>query len=88
MEKLIYTIFIPVVFVLLWSSGYIFVESGLTDCTPILFLTLRFFIAAMIIGVVIFIRKIKFTLSAKEIIQISITGVLLQSVYLGFFLLR
>lgn len=85
MEKLTYAICIPIIFILLWSSGYIFVESGLRYSTPLLFLSLRFIIASIILAIILLIRKTKIELTIKEIIQISLTGILLQGVYLGFF---
>ncbi|APJ04880.1 DMT family transporter [Silvanigrella aquatica] len=85
MKKLLFTLFIPVFFVLLWSSGYIFVETGLQNCSPMLFLTMRFFIASAIMGGVLLFKGKKIILSKIELLQITITGILIQGVYLGFF---
>ncbi len=87
MKKFIYNIYVPIIFIILWSSGYIFVKSGLQYCTPLLFLSFRFIIASILLALILLIKKTNFHLSIKEITQISITGILLQAIYVGFLFL-
>ncbi|WGL60477.1 DMT family transporter [Pigmentibacter sp. JX0631] len=87
MIKKITNFIIPITFITLWSSGYLFANAGLKYCSPLLLLTLRLLIASIFIGIFLLINKISIKISTKEFIQILVTGFFLQTMYLGFIFL-
>jgi drug/metabolite transporter (DMT)-like permease len=81
------TFIIPFIFILLWSSGYIFVESGLKDSTPLAFLSLRFILAFLILFFIYLFKATKQKISFNDFLIMCVTGIFLQGFYLGFFFL-
>ena len=76
--------FVPIVFVFLWSTGFIFTKMGLPYAEPLGFLSVRFGSAAMILLVVQqFLPKTHTSISLVEIFHAAVAGILLQAVYLG-----
>lgn len=73
------------IFILLWSSGYIFVENGLQYSNPIVFLFLRLWMAWLIIGLVLIYTRSGFPKSWKQFFTIGITGIFAQGFYQVFF---
>ncbi|PLR84397.1 EamA family transporter [Bacillus canaveralius] len=78
---------IPVLFVLLWSSGAIFVELGLHDSTPFAFVSLRFVLSMLIMWLICLLIKSPIPKSFAEWRNILITGLFLQAGYQVFFFL-
>lgn len=78
-------IIIPVLFILLWSSGYIFVEKGLQDNDPLTFLTIRLGLAWFTVFIIFLVQGAKWPKSMNEWLHMAVAGVFLQVVYLGFF---
>lgn len=78
------SIFIPALFILLWSSGVLFVEKGLQDCGPFLFLLFRLWLAWLVVLAIFFLQRQQFPKSIKELSKIAATGVFIQGVYLIF----
>jgi len=83
--EVLYKYIMPLIFVGLWSSGYIFVEIGLQDSTPLIFLTLRLAIASSFMGILLLLKRKKISLNKHQYVLIALTGIFLQAVYLGFF---
>jgi len=77
--------FIPILFVLLWSTGFIMARLGMKTAEPASFLSIRFAFAAIALVVIAILlpklRTIKPTWT--QIGHAAIAGVLLQAVYLG-----
>ncbi len=77
--------FIPVLFVLLWSTGFIMARFGMRTAEPASFLSIRFALAAIVLAAIALafpkLRTIK--PQWKQIGHAAIAGVLLQAVYLG-----
>lgn len=77
----------PILFLLLWGSGFIFIKFALEDNEPLTLLLLRLSFAALIaFGIFLFQRK-KLSLSWPQIGILSSIGILLQAGYQLFFLL-
>lgn len=76
---------IPIVFVLLWSTGFIMARLGMETAEPASFLSIRFSIAAfaLLIIAVLFPSLKTMQLNWKKIGHAAIAGILLQAVYLG-----
>lgn len=72
----------PVIFVLLWSTGFIVARYGTRDAGPMTFLSLRLFIAAIVLILIARITNAP-RLSRQQVKWAAITGVGLHAVYLG-----
>lgn len=78
---------LPILFIFLYGSGFVFTALGLQNSTPIAFLSLRFFIAFFILIIIATIMKVEWPDSFKEFIHISIAGILTVGVFsIGVFL--
>lgn len=73
------------IFILLWSSGYIFVENGLHYSDPLAFLSLRLWLAWIIIVAILLYKRPKFPTSLKQFFIIAITGIFMLGLYPVFF---
>src|SRR3990167_7167229 len=76
----------PLLFILLWSSGYIFIESGLRDNSPIVFLLTRLFFAWAIVSVVLIIQRPRVNITRVDAAQMLLIGLLAQGFYQSFIL--
>ncbi len=74
---------IPVVFVLLWSTGFIAARFSTPYAEPLTFLSIRMAIAAFVLIPIVFIFKQKFPRKISEIAHSIVVGFLLHAVYLG-----
>ena len=74
---------IPILFVLLWSSGFIAAKIGVRDAGPLTFLTLRFSIVAILMLTIAFAMRAPWPSSGREVGHIAVTGVLMQAGYFG-----
>ena len=72
----------PVVFVLLWSTGFIVARYGTRDAGPMTFLTIRLLIAASVLYVIARATDAP-ALTRDQIRWAAVTGVGLHAVYLG-----
>jgi hypothetical protein len=54
-----------IIFCLLWSSGFVPSKIGVTDCPPLIFLTVRFLIAGALILAISALRGEKWNLSQR-----------------------
>ncbi len=77
--------FIPLMFVLLWSTGFIMARFGMETAEPASFLSIRFALAALaLLALSILFPKLKtMKLHWKQLAHAAVAGVLLQAVYLG-----
>ncbi len=74
---------LPVLFVLLWSSGFIGAKLGLPYAEPMTFLGLRFAIVTAMMLAASLALGARWPASPREAMHIVVAGVLLQGVYLG-----
>jgi drug/metabolite transporter (DMT)-like permease len=75
--------FYVVIFCLLWSSGFVPSKIGVTDCPPLIFLTVRFLIAgALILGISV-VRREEWKLSRRDIIAFALIGIANNALYVG-----
>lgn len=70
------------VFVLLWSTGFIVARYGTRDAGPLTFLSLRMFVAAAVLWILAAITDAP-RLDRSQVRWASITGLGLHAVYLG-----
>ena len=71
--------FLPYLFVLLWSSSFVAVKTGLRDMTPLLFVALRLTIAAAVL-LAIMARRSWAPLSGRRWLHCGIAGILLNGI--------
>lgn len=74
---------LPLLFVFLWSTGFIFTKYGLPSAPPMGFLTLRFAIAAGLLIFALPFVSVRWPSRPAEIFHSAIAGILIQAVYLG-----
>lgn len=73
--------FIPLIFIILYGSGFVFTKLGLENSSPMLFLALRFFIAFVILLFLSFILKSSWPKNKKEFLNIIVAGSLTVGVF-------
>jgi len=87
MKKTVESSFLAIAFVLLYGSGFVFTQFGLENASPMAFLSLRFFIAFLILLVIAYYLKSSWPKTKKEFFHISIAGSLTVGTFsLGIFL--
>jgi drug/metabolite transporter (DMT)-like permease len=70
-------------FVLLWSTGFIFAKLGLPHAEPFTFLALRFAVVAVLMLAVALAARAPWPASWREAGHIAVLGLLLHGAYLG-----
>jgi drug/metabolite transporter (DMT)-like permease len=75
--------FAPVLFVLLWSTGFAGAKYGLPYADPFIFLSVRVLIAGLILFVVAAVMKSPIAIGVSAITRSSLIGFFLHACYLG-----
>ncbi len=75
--------FVPFLFALLWSTGFIGAKYGLPYIEPFSFLATRFLIVLVLLGLIILVLRPPFPNRNKAYIDVFIAGVLIHGIYLG-----
>lgn len=75
--------FVPVVFVLLWATGFIGSRLSAPYAEPLSFLSIRFAIVAVLLAVVALVMRASWP-DRRTTVQCLITGALIHGGYLGF----
>ncbi len=75
--------FIPPLFVLVWSTGFLFSKLGLPYAGPLTFLALRFALVFALITPVALLSGAEWPRSPRALLHVAIVGLLLQAGYLG-----
>ncbi|MCZ0927948.1 DMT family transporter [Halomonas janggokensis] len=73
----------PVLFVLLWSTGFIGAKFGLPYAEPFTFLFIRFVMTVLLLTPLVWILKISWPSSPRLWTHIAISGLLVHGTYLG-----
>ncbi len=74
---------VPVVFVLLWSTGFIGARLGLPHAEPLTFLALRYFAVLLLMLPFTLIVRAPWPATVRDARHIAIAGMLIQGGYLG-----
>lgn len=72
-----------ILFVLLWSTGFIVAKIGLRYAGPFTFILIRMGIAIVIMGIFTLVMKARWPRQLKTIWHLAVAGVLTHAVYLG-----
>ena len=77
------TSFYPLLFVLLWSTGFIGAKFGLPDAEPLTFLSVRYLIVLVLMAGIASVMKAPWPATASAWLHIGVSGLLVHGVYLG-----
>lgn len=81
------TLALPILFIFLYGSGFVFTAFGLENSSPMAFLALRFFIAFFILLIIASILRVQWPNTLLEFLHISMAGLLTVGVFsIGVFL--
>jgi len=75
--------YIPHLFVLLWSSGFIGSKLGVPFAEPFTFLTLRYVIVLLILVPIALLTRAPWPRGKAQIMHVAIAGLLIHAVYLS-----
>ena len=73
----------PLLFVLLWSTGFIGAKYGLPYAEPLTFLVARYVLVIGVMGLLALAMRAPWPASPREAVHIGVTGLLVQALYLG-----
>ena len=75
--------FAPILFVALWSTGFVGAKYGLPYADPFIFLSVRIFIAAVILFLIAAVSRAPIAIGTSAIAKSSFIGFFLHACYLG-----
>ncbi len=73
----------PVVFVLIWSTGFIVARYGMPHAPPFKFLAARYFFSILCFLIWIWLARVRWPDSRRQWLHLAVTGVLIHAIYLG-----
>ncbi len=73
----------PVVFVLIWSTGFIVARYGMPHSPPMKFLALRYLFSVVCFAVWAWLARAKPPVDRNQFFHLAVTGVLMHAGYLG-----
>ena len=74
---------IPLLFVFLWSTGFIGAKYGLPYAEPFTFLFVRMLIAASLLYIIAIVLRQQWPVNLRDYFNVGLVGVLIHGVYLG-----
>ena len=73
----------PLLFVLLWSTGFIGAKLGLPHAEPLTFLAIRFSLVLVLMTLLALAMRAPWPRDARQWFHIGVTGLLVHAVYIG-----
>ncbi len=73
----------PLVFVLIWSTGFIVAKYGMPHAPPFKFLAVRYALSIVCFLTWIWLARVRWPDSRRQWQHLAVTGVLMQAIYLG-----
>jgi drug/metabolite transporter (DMT)-like permease len=73
----------PLLFVVLWSTGFIGAKLGLPDCEPLTLLSLRYAAVLALMGALALATRAPWPPAGRAWAHIGVSGLLIHAVYLG-----
>jgi len=73
----------PVLFVLIWSTGFIVARYGMPHAPPMKFLVVRYALSIACFLLWIVLARVKWPVSRTQWAHLAITGIFMHAVYLG-----
>jgi len=75
--------FAPVLFVFLWSTGFIGAKYGLPYAEPLTFLLLRYSALVVLMGMIAWIYRAPWPIDPRQWFHLAVAGLLIHALYLG-----
>lgn len=76
-------VLVPLLFVALWSTGFIGAKYGLPAAEPFTFLGVRMLLALGLLGALIPFFRVRWPRRAGDYLHIAVVGLLIHGIYLG-----
>ena len=73
----------PIVFVLIWSTGFIVARYGMPHAPPFKFLALRFALSILCFLPWIWLSGVRWPAGGRQWLHLAVTGILMHAFYLG-----
>lgn len=73
----------PLVFVLIWATGFIVARYGMPHAPPMKFLAVRYALSVVCFVAWALLARVSFPTSREQWFHLAVTGVLMHAVYLG-----
>jgi drug/metabolite transporter (DMT)-like permease len=73
----------PVVFVLIWSTGFIVARYGMPHAPPMKFLVLRYVLSVAMFALWVRLARVALPRDRNQLLHLGVTGVLMHAGYLG-----
>jgi drug/metabolite transporter (DMT)-like permease len=73
----------PIVFVLIWSTGFIVARYGMPHSPPFKFLALRFALSILCFLPWIWLSAVRWPAGGRQWLHLAVTGILMHAFYLG-----
>ncbi len=73
----------PVVFVLIWSTGFIVARFGMPNAPPMSFLVVRYALSLFCFLIWIFLARVAWPANRSQWLHLAVTGVFMHAGYLG-----
>ena len=73
----------PVVFVLIWSTGFIVARYGMPHAPPFKFLALRYALSILCFLAWVWLARVRWPTGGRQWLHLALTGVLMHAFYLG-----
>ena len=73
----------PVVFVLIWATGFIVARFGMPHAPPLSFLSVRYALSIACFLPWVLLAKVAWPQSSRQWLHLSVTGILMHAGYLG-----
>src|SRR6201993_1060659 len=73
----------PLLFAVLWSTGFIGAKLGLPDCEPLTLLSLRYGAVLVLMGAIALATRAPWPATPAQWLHIGVSGLLIHAVYLG-----
>jgi drug/metabolite transporter (DMT)-like permease len=83
MKSAVWLRWMPAVFVLIWSTGFIVARYGMPHAPPMKFLALRYAFSALCFGAWVLAAGVRWPQGRSQWLHLGVTGVLMHAVYLG-----
>ena len=75
--------FAPLLFVLLWSTGFIGAKFGLPHADPLSFLLIRYLLVLSLMTLLALVMRAPWPKDARQWVHIGVAGLLVHGMYLG-----
>ena len=72
----------PIIFVLLWSTGFIGAKMGMPHAEPFTFLAIRFVLASALFILILIVMRVPWPRAPIIWLHASVVGILMQGIYL------